>query len=38
MGIGLAIARKITQHYHMTIQYKYRDHEHQLIVSFPSTK
>ena len=38
MGIGLSIARKITQHYQMTIQYKYKDHEHQLTVSFPSTR
>ncbi len=34
MGIGLAIVKKITEHYHMEIQYDYQDGVHRITVSF----
>lgn len=34
MGIGLAIVKKIIEHYHMEIQYDYQDGVHRIIVSF----
>ena len=34
MGIGLAIVKKIIEHYHMKINYDYQDNVHRITVSF----
>ena len=34
MGIGLAIVKKIIEHYHMKINYDYQDSVHRITVSF----
>ena len=34
MGIGLAIVKKITEHYHMKISYEYQDGVHRIMVGF----
>ncbi len=35
MGIGLAIVRKITEHYGMKISYEYEDFKHEFVIIFP---
>jgi signal transduction histidine kinase len=34
MGIGLAIVKKITEHYHMQIKYEYQEGIHRIRLGF----